>query len=322
MKKQSRGQTLNGYRLEGPFAHENLTVFLIAGAERAGVGAYVTLEEALAGKTITIHETGSVNQLELEYTGEVDLFICAGELVKGGRQDRALPFDLIIGKQSGRSPLPSFCVESARWGRRGAESAAQFSSSDHYLSSKKARLAAKLQRDQGAVWESVGEAVQHMSASMGAPVACQESPSSYKLALEHQALQKRVADHVEAIKRAPEDHGEAIGLAFAVNGEWVGFDVFGSRELFSKLWPKLLQAAATEALQGLWQGHEQKGEPKKVEAATLSKLLQALKKCPEKRENLNQRTVAVTRDAEQSALFETFDAAREGAMVHENLIAK
>lgn len=33
-------------------------------------------------------------------------------------------------------------------------------------------------------------------------------------------------------------------------------------------------------------------------------------------------TVDVTRDAEQSALFETFDAAREGAMVHENLIAK
>lgn len=41
-----------------------------AGEERAGVGACVTLEEALAGKTIMTHETGSVNQLELEYTGE------------------------------------------------------------------------------------------------------------------------------------------------------------------------------------------------------------------------------------------------------------
>lgn len=322
MEKQSQGQMLNGYRLEGPFAHENLTVFLIASEERADGGAYATLEEALAEKTITIHETGSVNQIELEYTGEVDLFICAGELVKGGRQDRALPFDLIIGKKSGRSPLPSFCVEAARWGRRGAESAAQFSSSDHYLASKKARLAAKLERDQGAVWESVGEAVQHMSASMGAPIACQASPSSYKLALEHEALQKRVADYVEAIKKAPEGHAETIGLAFAVNGEWAGFDVFGSRELFTKLWPKLLQAAATEAIQGLWQAREAKGEPKKAETAMLSKLLEALKKHPERRETLNERTVAVTRDAERSALFETFDAARENAMVHENLIAK
>lgn len=322
MKKKSQGQTLNGYRLEGPFAHDNLTVFLIAGEERAGVGAYVTLEEALAGKTITIHETGSVNQLELEYTGDVDLFICAGELVKGGRQDRALPFDLIIGRKSGRSPLPSFCVESARWGRRGAESAAQFSSSDHYLASKKARLAAKLQRDQGAVWESVGEAVQQMSASVAEPVACQMSPSSYQLALEHAGLQKRIGDYMTALKKAPEGRADTIGLAFAVNGEWVGFDVFGSREIFKKLWPKLLQAAATEALQGLWRVREAKGEPKKVETATLAKLFEAIKKRPEKRENLNPRTVAVTRDAERSALFETFDTAHKGVMVHENLIAK
>lgn len=322
MKEKSTGQTLNGYRLEGPFAHENLTVFLISGDERVGHGAYATLEEALAAQTIAIHETGSVNQIELEYTGEVDLFICAGELVKGGRQDRALPFDLIIGKKSGRSPLPSFCVESARWGRRGAESAAQFTSSDQFLASKKARLAAKLERDQGAVWDSVGEAVEHLSASVAAPVTCQMSPSSYHLALEHAGLQKHVADYVDVLKKAPDGRADAIGLAFAVNGEWVGFDVFGSRDLFTKLWPKLLQAAATEALQGLWRAREAKGQPKVAETAMLSKLLDALKKRPEKRENLNPRTVAVTRDAERSALFETFDAAREGAMVHENLIAK
>lgn len=322
MKEQSKGQTLNGYRLEGPFGHENLTVFLIAGEERAGGGAYATLEEALAAQTIRIHETGSVNQIELEYTGEVDLFICAGELVKGGRQDRALPFDLIIGKKSGRSPLPSFCVEAARWGRRGAESAAQFSSSDQFLASKKARLAAKLKREQGEVWESVGEAVHEMSASLDAPVACAASPSSYKLALEHEGLNKRISDYVGAVMKAPEGRPDAIGLAFAVNGEWVGFDVFGSREIFAKLWPKLLRAAATEAIQGLWRAREAKGEPKKAEPAALSELLEALKRRPERRENLNPRTVAVTRDAERSALFETFDAAREGAMVHENLIAK
>ncbi len=322
MEKQSQWQTLNGYRLDGPFAHENLTVFLIAGEERVGAGAYVTLEEALAKESITLHETGSVNQIELEYTGEVDLFICAGELVKGGRQDRALPFDLIIGKQSGRSPLPSFCVESARWGRRGAESAAQFTVSEHFLASKQARLAAKLDRDQGGVWKSVGEAVQHMSTSLGAKVASSESPTSYKLALEHEGLKKRVSDYVEALRKAPEGQPKAIGLAFAVNGEWVGFDVFGSRDLFTKLWPKLLQAAATEALQGLWRAREAKAEPKKAETATLSMLLEALKNRPEKRERLNPRTVAVTRDAERSALFETFDAAMEGAMVHENLIAK
>ncbi len=65
-----------------------------------------------------------------------------------------------------------------------------------------------------------------------------------------------------------------------------------------------------------------KGEPKQADAATLAALFAALNGCPEKRERINPRTLAVTRDAERSALFETLDAAREGAMVHENLIAK
>lgn len=313
---------MNGHRMSGPFEHENLTVFLIEGEERVAGGAYVTLEEALAGKMLTIHETGSVNQLELEYTGEVDLFICAGELVKGGRQDRALPFDLIIEKKSGRSPLPSFCVEAARWSKRSGESADHFVASAQCLSSKEVRLAAKLRRDQGAVWRTVAEAVTDMSASMGAPVACSKSPTSYQLALEHAGLQKRLSDYIEALAKAPDAHGEAIGLAFAVNGEWVGFDVFGSRALFIKLWPKLLRAAATEALGASWRTRDAKTKPPQKDGATLSGLLAALKKRPEKRESLNPRTLAVTRDAEHSALFETFDAGRENALVHENLIAK
>lgn len=47
MKGWHERLALNGYRLEGPFAHENPTFFLIAGEERACAGAYVTLEEAL-----------------------------------------------------------------------------------------------------------------------------------------------------------------------------------------------------------------------------------------------------------------------------------
>ena len=50
-----------------------------------------------------------------------DVFIQAGEILRGGRQDRTLGVDFVVPAMS-KLPVPSFCVESGRWHRRGAES--------------------------------------------------------------------------------------------------------------------------------------------------------------------------------------------------------
>src|SRR5262245_47179613 len=149
---------LNEVSIAGPFTHENLGIFLLLGEDAIDGRRFMPLEQALERKCVTVHETGNVGQLEVENLSEVfDLYIQAGDVVKGGRQDRTLGVDFVLPARSGRVPIPSFCVESGRWHRRPGEDMDSFSSSKSYLACKHLRMAAKLSRDQSKVWEKVAE---------------------------------------------------------------------------------------------------------------------------------------------------------------------
>ena len=103
----------------GPFTHENLSIFLLRGSDTLDGSRFIPLDQALEQKFVTVHETGTVGQLEVENLSDsLDLYIQAGDVVKGGRQDRTLGVDFVLPAKSGRVPIPSFCVESGRWHRR------------------------------------------------------------------------------------------------------------------------------------------------------------------------------------------------------------
>ena len=100
----------------GPYAHENLTVFLLRGkATKAANKKYLTLAQALKEKKVKVHETGDVNTLAIENLSSEEVYVQAGDIVKGGRQDRTLGTDLILPRKSGKVPIAAFCVESGRW---------------------------------------------------------------------------------------------------------------------------------------------------------------------------------------------------------------
>src|SRR5450755_2070951 len=95
-------------------------------------------------KSTAVYETGTVGELLIENLGDLDVFIQAGDILKGGRQDRVIGVDFILGKRSGRLPIPSFCVEQGRWHRRGSESDMLFAASPSSLSAKSVKLSAKV----------------------------------------------------------------------------------------------------------------------------------------------------------------------------------
>src|ERR1700722_2083391 len=99
-----------GPRISGPYSHENLTVYFVHGVSVAGP-IPLTLQEALAKGTVRLVETGSVNELKIENVGNEDVFIQSGDIVKGGRQDRALTVSFVLPRKSGEVPVASFCVE-------------------------------------------------------------------------------------------------------------------------------------------------------------------------------------------------------------------
>src|SRR5215813_6062077 len=259
-------------RISGPVTHENLSVFFIHGTSAPGK-APLTLEEALAKRAVEVRETGNVNQLEIENSGSEPVFIQAGDIVKGGQQDRTLMVSLLLPPKSGRIPIDSFCVEQGRWSARGKEDVKTFASSSGHVPSREMKMAMQApaktvpnadlsQRGQNyapragddtgvrqsAVWDGVKKLQSKLAAKVGAPVAAPESASSLQLALENKKLATEQKSYVEALKTAGEASDDVIGYVFAINGAISSGDVYPSNALFRKMWAKLLNAGATEAI--------------------------------------------------------------------------
>ncbi len=133
-------QARDGFDLtvSAPSIAENLTVYFLHGPSEPGP-VPLTLGEALRKDQVVVHETGNVEQLEIENTGSEAVFVQAGDIVKGGRQDRVLTVSLLIPPRSGRLPIGAYCVEQGRWSQRGGESAKKFASAEAHLPSLDAK---------------------------------------------------------------------------------------------------------------------------------------------------------------------------------------
>jgi hypothetical protein len=249
------------YRLSGPAVHGNLAIYFVHGKSRSGP-VPLTLAEALAKKTIEVRELGQVNELQVENTGGEEIFIQAGDIVKGGQQDRVLSVSLVLKPHSGPLSIASFCVEQGRWSARGGEDVKKFSSANASLPSRAAKIgmagtalpqidganADSVSQRQRAIWNSVTEIQGKLSSNLGAPVAAPPSRTSLQLALENGGLERAQAEYVKALQPLGEKDDDIVGYVFAVNGKINSADIYPSNGLFRKMWPKLLRASATEAL--------------------------------------------------------------------------
>jgi len=139
-------------------------------------------------------------------------------------------------------------VESGRWQKRAGEDAAQFSSSNERIVSRELKLAANDKRSQQEVWSKVAEAQKRLSDNVGGSVASETSRTSLQLSLENGKVAENTAEYVRALSGAIAGKSDVIGYAFAVNGQLNSADIYVSNALFKKLWPRMLKAAAVEAV--------------------------------------------------------------------------
>ena len=116
--RAQNSSTASDYRLSGPYTHKNLTVFLVHGKDQS-TKTFLTLQEALAQKKVRVYETKEVNELAIKNLSNQDIYVQAGDIVRGGEQDRMISVDFIVPPRSRRMPIAAFCVESGRWSRRG-----------------------------------------------------------------------------------------------------------------------------------------------------------------------------------------------------------
>ncbi len=231
-----------------PLAYGNLCVYFVYGPDAVSGAKVLTLQEALERELAVVHETGTVNTLAVENRSpDYELFIQSGDIVKGGRQDRVAAVDMLVPPGSGNVPLPAHCVEQGRWTGRGAEDAKVFKNSNAFAAGKELKYA-NASGQQSAVWQTVSENQSKLRANVAANVTENASPSSFQLTLEAPAVKSKVAEYEVALKAAGSARGDIVGVVFVVNGQITGAEVYGSNTLFRKAWPKLLSAAAVEAV--------------------------------------------------------------------------
>ena len=306
------------YRISGPYTHKNLTVFLVHGNDLLKGHSFLTLQEALAQKKVVVYETKDVNELAIKNLSNQDVYVQSGDIVRGGDQDRMISTDFIVPPNSGRMPIAAFCVESGRWNRRGSEANASFASSDNFASTKDLKLAAKRANSQQQVWENVSVAQSKLSKNVGVVVNAGVSSSSLELSVENSKVKETAAAYLNALSGIVQNKNDAIGYAFAINGRMNSADVYASRALFIKLWPKLLKASAVEAIAEL----DEQSKPAKLEQEAVSAFLADSEKPSPSEKEVTERVKLVTREDDRGIFFETRDRQKNNAWIHRNYIRK
>ena len=311
------GQGSSSYQLSGPYTHGNLTVFLVHGKDLT-TKTFLTLQEALEQKKVKVYETKNVNELAISNLSDQDIYVQAGDIVRGGDQDRMISVDFIVPPKSGRMPIGAFCVESGRWSRRGNEESAQFSSSVNSIVSKDLKIAAKKEKSQDAVWKNVSATQEKLARNVGGSVQASASASSLELSVEDSKVKETAAAYINALAGVLHNKTDVIGYVFAINGHVNSADVYASRTLFAKLWPKLLKASAVEAVAEL----NKDVESKPVATEVVHTFLSESEKGTAETKEVTRRVRMVTKEDDKNIFFETQDRAQNDNWVHRNYIRK
>ena len=347
------GAADQGMRVSGPHVHANLAVYFVHGTSAPGP-VPLTLQEGVAKGHVQVIETGRVNELQIENTGSEAVFVQAGDIVKGGKQDRVLTVSFLLPANSGRLPIASFCVEQGRWAARGKEELAKFSSAGEAMPSRTALLAmaapppeakadpagpsaalpteagrtanaqrmareqdqvAKKQRE---VWDSVAATQSKLSRGLNAPVAAPESASSLQLALENTKLKEARAAYMQALQTAGETDGDVVGYVVAINGKMSAGNLYPSNGLFRKMWSKQLAAVVTEAIGEQPGAGAAPAQPPAPSAAT--EFLAEAEKGRSYERPIAAGIRQETRDADKSLYNEA--RAADGKWIHRSYLAK
>ena len=317
------GSPVSDYRLSGPYTHENLTIFLIHSPDQPGVKSFVPLQEALERKAAMVHETSQVNELSIENVSQPEeVLVQAGDIVKGGDQDRVLAVDLIVPARSGKMPIAAFCVEAGRWQQRGQEQSAQFSSSNDMVATRPLKMAAKQAKSQSGVWDEVSEAQVKLSQSVDADVRSSVSHSSLQLALENEKVRESTAVYVSKLSSIVEGKNDVIGYVFAINDKINSADLYYSNGLFMRFWPKLLKTTAIEAVAERPTNDPLKEKRETVSAEAMKAFFASAERGEESTSNVTARTQMIKRESEKGLFFETRDLAQKGIWIHRSYLAK
>jgi len=226
--------------LVGPAAtHQNLTFYPLIARSDGPPADYLVLDEGLAGGQVRVVEKGGgaeVNRLSLENRSQKPLFVMSGEVVIGGKQDRIIGKDAVIGPNE-TVDVPVFCVEHGRWTEGQAGKSFRSAGS---MADTKVRKKAAFKDSQSEVWQEV--------ASKNQARGIANATGTYRqVATGDGGVKKAVEPYARALDPALAGP-RTVGMVVALNGKVVGVEQFGSPALFAKVRGKLARSYYVDAV--------------------------------------------------------------------------
>lgn len=249
-------QSHDSFALSKPYTYRNLEIFLIHSESVQKSRTFTSLQTALDKGIIMVYESEIINSLYIDNASDQPIFINSGEILKGGKQDRAVQKDVIVPPHANHYAVSCFCVEERRWSQRFAdESTRQFKSSTKMIGGSKLKISMVVNNSQFGLWSNISEYQNSVNSNLmkffdikNADVTRNASYSSLELTLDNPALNK-VRDDIKMHLGEFSDLSKANGMAVVINGQLVSLDLYNSNDLFIKLFDKLLESAIYEAIE-------------------------------------------------------------------------
>jgi hypothetical protein len=222
--------------------YKNMAVYPLLSDYSLGL-EYILLDEALGSGVIEVTEVndhGAVLNLKVHNKSPKMVLILDGEELVGAKQNRIVNTTILIAANA-TVVIPVSCVEQGRW----SYNTPRFHSEERIMPSRmramkaeqvqnSIRIRGEYQADQSAIWADISERAARrdaMSPSMAMANIYERDLPSLQEYLQNFSLV-----------------GYQVGAVFTINGEVVGMDAFGRPETFSKVFGKLVQSYALDAI--------------------------------------------------------------------------
>jgi hypothetical protein len=250
------------------FTYKNLRLYPIKAKpvlkeQTKSISRYVPLKKALESKKITItekqgkNEGAEVNTLYAQNNSADTIYLMAGEVIQGGKQDRVIGQDMILAPKSGKKKVSVYCVEPGRWA--SSSNSADFKSY-YSVSGLSVRKAVEVDKNQGKVWEKVaeGNAKNKVNTSTGAYTALATAKE----------YQQQESEYFQALYPKIQATSNLIGLLIVSGDKVIGCEMFATEELFKDAASNVLKSYIHEAITN--------GKPVNIAATTVEKYMDNL----------------------------------------------
>lgn len=188
-----------------------------------------------------IERNEEVNTLSVQNISKDTIYIMAGEIIQGGKQDRVIAKDIVLPPMTQPIELPVFCVEQGRWeyDQKNPKENKKF---QKYYGTASLKLRSKVEKEvnQQSVWSEVTRSNNENNTKT--------ETQAYTAQIKTQEFQQNHQKYVDYFKNILPKDKKIIGVVVVTGNQVVGCDMFASPQLFQSQFESLLTSYVNEAM--------------------------------------------------------------------------